>query len=627
MIQEGIRDPTKIEIELIALNKLADYAAGKSQSAVEAFIVDVNSDNFEQIGESSDLNMSGVFSKIKESITGEDPGSADGLVRAKEDLAFEDQNKKGFLGRMLQKVGLGDQGAQSEEAMDSSVTQIKPSKDALKGDFASANQAQQVPPGVQPQSLGMQQIQPPAQPLGQPQNGSKITQRPTPGVQKIPVTDSTPAAPPSFSSKPPAGFSPQAGMKTSPAPAPSAPSPPSPSAAQPQAQPKLRPLKPDVSKSTLPQPEKTAPSVTPPQSQNKTIIKPYVPKPQPSPDKASTSSFGTTQAQEKKKSGGGLIDAMVVVGRTLRFHLKTIFILIVMAGIVVAFFALPKLTNQPKKSSVDIVVEYSNLVFKRVKNSFAALFKPGVQTNPTDFELSALLVENKDHIDLGSMSLGSALERALDKDQIAQISVSRNQLGAGAMGGAFDRAWLEIKGEETPLKPSYVYQFADEYRYDFEQKRIYFLKITDSEGRKIPFSDFVSGMRMDQMPAFKKDVRDYHLMIFIEDKGEALNSKDYIRLGLVLLFDPKNQPSMAQLKDWENKMIGHLLNFYTSKNTELIDPQKQFATSSISSNRRYLNFTEDHSLSLDYGLTQDGMFIVTSRNFGEILMTILIQNN
>ena len=610
-------DPTKIEIELISYKNLLNYSSGKSKTAVEGFAVDLNSKNFKKVEEdsSAEAKVQDLLSKIKGTISGQDQ-STDGMVRAQEESEFEGEKPKGFLDNMLVKLGVKKE--QKDALDDPTITQVKASSDAISKEFQIKAPQQGMPPGGAPP-------QPP------PPNYPTTAQAPSPTARPINDRQSQMQAPPP--QPPPPRPAPVAPPQIVPMQPQAPPPPPPPRPPQPQHQPQAPPQINIPRPAPPPPPPPPQPAPSPPKpAPKKAVLEPLIKKKNEAPNqKKKKTLFGTVKPSKSSGFGSAstspkeskVKDAFVSFGNTLRYHMKKIVMLFFLAGLGVVFFMLPQITKQPEKSSVDIVVEYSKVIFTRGKNALAVLTSAG--PDMTQVQLSGLTIENAESIDLDTINLKQVMQRAEKNNDIAELKITKNELASILSQGTFDRFWKELTAKQIDLTVTTMHRFLDDYQYDFTKERIYVLNITNTSGEKIPFSEFVEGMDL-KLPQWRKDVSDYQLMVYVETLEEASDSNNQVRLGLNLFFDPKNKPNFAKIQEWEPDMAKNLSNLYMPENLKIVDPAKPFGSSSVSSTRRYVNYTEDQSMSMDYGVTQDGIFIITSNNFGQYLTSVFLEN-
>lgn len=150
--------------------------------------------------------------------------------------------------------------------------------------------------------------------------------------------------------------------------------------------------------------------------------------------------------------------------------------------------------------------------------------------------------------------------------------------------------------------------------------RVYFFKVYNKDQREVSFTELVKILGIRFGAGSERDVSLYRLMVYLE-------GKDRLRLGLMLVYNREKVPTMEQLARWENTITVDLKPmFYDGDHGKISMSGKSFKNSSVSDQRRYVNFSADQSLSLDYALAKDGIILVTSKGFGTAALDKILEH-
>lgn len=160
---------------------------------------------------------------------------------------------------------------------------------------------------------------------------------------------------------------------------------------------------------------------------------------------------------------------------------------------------------------------------------------------------------------------------------------------------------------------------------DLELDKVYFLNVTDNDGKKLPLTKLTDSMGINLGSEWDQKMSssllDYGMAFYLEeDETEAING---VRMGFLLLLEQDKDDTAAYFLDWEDTFAQDMSPLFLGNNQKIISTNKNFSQSSISENRRYINFNQEGSVSLDYALVKDGVVIVTSKNFGSALVDLL----
>ncbi len=162
----------------------------------------------------------------------------------------------------------------------------------------------------------------------------------------------------------------------------------------------------------------------------------------------------------------------------------------------------------------------------------------------------------------------------------------------------------------------------------FSENEIYFLNIYE-EDRLLTLDELITTFGFKLMPSreveLKEQLATHKLLIYFEPKDAKVDSQ--IRLGMLFISKEETNLSLEFFKSWEATMVNDLDSLYPENNQKFLKNDKLFSDSTISEQRRYINFTSDQLLSLDYAVAKDGVIIVTSKKFGTAVLELLLSNN
>lgn len=241
----------------------------------------------------------------------------------------------------------------------------------------------------------------------------------------------------------------------------------------------------------------------------------------------------------------------------------------------------------------------------------------------------AVPLEIKEPVQYSSLSLSKLLEspevKVLDFNKPEEKKVSSN---------FFINIWDKaIKKDQVPetgksLSKEEVYAFISKDSGNYEAGNIYLVNLYNQEGKIAPFSEFCSVMEFkiysEKEIDLKKNLVDYRLIFYLEPENSV--TENNIRMGIVLIYK-EHTPDILILKNWEKTIIKDFSFLYTGDLKELVSVYKEFKDSAISSERRYVNFTSNQEVSLDYAIAEDGLIVATSRNFASAILNLLLEND
>jgi len=179
---------------------------------------------------------------------------------------------------------------------------------------------------------------------------------------------------------------------------------------------------------------------------------------------------------------------------------------------------------------------------------------------------------------------------------------------------------IELGRDKDFFTRSDLFEKINEVVPSLELNKIYLLRIFGHE-EEMNLDKLMGVLGIKLMPIWEKELKPslttYRIMLYRESDSEP-------RLGLLCIFNKDKVLTISMLRDWEGTIANDLRGLYWDDHQGKIDNGKVFTASSISERRRFLNFLEDQSLSLDYAVAKDGMLVVTSKNFGTKLLDILL---
>ena len=160
---------------------------------------------------------------------------------------------------------------------------------------------------------------------------------------------------------------------------------------------------------------------------------------------------------------------------------------------------------------------------------------------------------------------------------------------------------------------------------------IYFLDIMNIEGERVDFNELRTILDFKMMPGWSSDfqasVKDYRLMVYkTADQGEAPQP---ISVGIVLIFDQSSakMPQMADLRAWEATMVKDLSPLYFDGNELLLGSENSFKDSQLAENRRFVNFTADTSVSLEYAIVANSLVFATNKDSATAIFNLLSESS
>jgi hypothetical protein len=159
--------------------------------------------------------------------------------------------------------------------------------------------------------------------------------------------------------------------------------------------------------------------------------------------------------------------------------------------------------------------------------------------------------------------------------------------------------------------------------------KIYFLNIADSSGKKISLDQLAEIMGINLGPSWKESMApsllDYGMAFYLEeDKTEPING---VRIGLLLLLKQDKANTVDYFSKWEGSLVKDMTPLFLGNNQKLVSDNNNFNWSTISPERKYVNFDPKGLASLDYALVSDGAVIITSKNFGSAMIKLFKKNN
>jgi hypothetical protein len=353
------------------------------------------------------------------------------------------------------------------------------------------------------------------------------------------------------------------------------------------------------------------------------------PKPTPSPSTGTDSAQASTTAPPKRKvafgSGPVTVDKNKAKeeggsGINPGTILKLVLLVVLIGGLGGGYFFLPDITGKYNQTSWEIIKGFFGAGADRISNTKEAIV--GEKTEIIDPTQEVEVSPDEPQIDVEKANIEKSIEEAISKQLVGQINPKISEIGNGEEEGTFDKAVDALTGKEVELTKKGLYSYIKENSEIIKPQTIYFINIYDDEGNELALQTFLEIFELDLYPGWQNQVVDYEIMLYTEKSSVEAKSK--IRLGMLLIFGQNQKPQFSSLIDWEKTIIQDLQSLYMEGNASLLT-DKEFQNSTISPTRRFINLTQDQSLSLDYALAEDGMIIVTSRNFGTSLLNILVE--
>jgi len=239
------------------------------------------------------------------------------------------------------------------------------------------------------------------------------------------------------------------------------------------------------------------------------------------------------------------------------------------------------------------------------------------------------VVEEKASVDYSSLST----QQLLGSGQIMEINLFAKDLAGGGKN-FFQKIWQRIfrvqddKQNEVVVTGESIYSYLEQNLNLFSENEIYFLNIYE-EDRLLTLDELITTFGFKLMPSreveLKEQLATHKLLIYFEPKDAKVDSQ--IRLGMLFISKEEANLSLEFFKSWEATMVNDLDSLYPENNQKFLKNDKLFSDSTISEQRRYINFTSDQLLSLDYAVAKDGVIIVTSKKFGTAVLELLLSNN
>lgn len=178
-----------------------------------------------------------------------------------------------------------------------------------------------------------------------------------------------------------------------------------------------------------------------------------------------------------------------------------------------------------------------------------------------------------------------------------------------------------ILEEQATYSAEGLYKEMSRATSSLENGKIYFVRIYEAD-EELAFEKAMSMLGIKMMPQWQQGLKekliDYRLLLYRESEAQP-------RLGLLCIFDKEETITTGFLGNWEATIADDLKGLYWPDHQGKVSmADKSFRSSSISERRRFVNFADDQSLSLDYAVAKDGLIVVTSKNFGTKLLEILL---
>ncbi|MBD3238703.1 MAG: hypothetical protein GF332_03650 [Candidatus Moranbacteria bacterium] len=303
-----------------------------------------------------------------------------------------------------------------------------------------------------------------------------------------------------------------------------------------------------------------------------------------------------------------------------------IFLILALIAIGAGYFFLPQITGSPEKSSAEIVIDFSQNVVEKVKNiKNIVIPNEQIPVIPTTQPVATTSPQPQPTtIEIEKLNIQKSIDQAINLGQISVIQVKKQEIGDGSPEKPVHKqVWNEITGKQTSFTKQGLYKYLEETAAIASDNVIYFVDIQDQQGNQIGLQELNQTLGIE-LPSWSKNIISYRLMFFLEPPSNSTQSR--VRLGFIYMFPPGKKPPFMSLKTWESTAISELNPLYMPANQTQIEKGKfEDSTITTKETRRFINFTKDQSLSLDYALAQDGLIVVTSRDFGTALLNILVQ--
>ncbi|MEA3273032.1 MAG: hypothetical protein U9Q72_00315 [Patescibacteria group bacterium] len=173
-----------------------------------------------------------------------------------------------------------------------------------------------------------------------------------------------------------------------------------------------------------------------------------------------------------------------------------------------------------------------------------------------------------------------------------------------------------------------VYNYIEQNLNLFSENEVYFLNIY-KEDSLLTLDELTNIFGLKLIPGKEAELKErlatYKLLIYFEPKDVKVNGQ--IRLGMLFISKTGSSLSLDFFKGWETTMANDLRSLYSASNQKFLKSDKLFSDSTVSEQRRYINFTSDQLLSLDYAVAKDGVIIVTSKKFGTAVLKLLLSKD
>ncbi|MBU2025848.1 hypothetical protein KJ912_03875 [Patescibacteria group bacterium] len=235
-----------------------------------------------------------------------------------------------------------------------------------------------------------------------------------------------------------------------------------------------------------------------------------------------------------------------------------------------------------------------------------------------------------DFIETGKEIIGGLGKEKEPVDYEQEQEVSRPELALDKLieSGKVGELEFEKTAIQRELLKEDIYEFIEANLPILEKHKVYFLKVLDENGEMVDFGRAMDIMELGLMPGWEekwgRNLLDYCLMLYVEPDEVVTENK--IRMGLFLAFGAENNVTIEVLKSWEETLVSDFAPMYFGGNEAYLTNSKLFKNSSIDNERRFVNFIEDGTVSLDYGIVDDGVVIATSQGFETLILSLLLEN-